>query len=126
MRRRQLIGGLWLFPVLLGFVVGCGSPETTSEPEPVPPFKRKHTVIYEVTGPGKADIHYWNDDGEVHLSKVSLPWRKKVTITGSVPLTLSAMVPGFETPAEPFTCTIVRDGKQVAKESKHLTVTCNS
>ncbi|SCK09588.1 hypothetical protein [Streptomyces sp. WMMB 322] len=125
MQIRKLARGLWILPVVLTLATGCGS--TGAKPgsgETVPPYKKKHTVVYEITGRGKVDIAYQSDKGKVEKSKMSLPWRKKVIVKGDDPLTLSGVIPGFEAPSEPFTCTIERDGKQVAKKSDHLSVSC--
>lgn len=101
---------------------GSDGPLTDEDPSQ----RRPTLAVYEVTGPGTADITYDPGDGpEVTEEEVELPWRKEVTVDNRLDLTVTAIVPGFDVNSEPFTCRIILDGEEIAQESELHAVTCH-
>jgi hypothetical protein len=80
----------------------------------------KHTVVYEVSGDGKA-IVTWLAPGGPRPDQVSLPWREEVTVDrGSFLATVFALQ--FE--GGTIGCRVLVDGKEVAHDSADNAVTC--
>ncbi|MFI1193145.1 MmpS family transport accessory protein [Micromonospora sp. NPDC020750] len=68
----------------------------TAGPAPV-------TVVYEVTGGGRADVAYFDADSDlIHVDSAKLPWRTTIRTNGQSRVMVEATRPYDET--EPLTC----------------------
>lgn len=92
-----------------------------------------HTVVYAVTGTGRASaIAYYTvsggQSGQSTLTDRALPWSKTVTVRGTLTTASSVLtVIGQHAGSGSISCTITLDGKVVAKqtgEGKGSTAQC--
>jgi hypothetical protein len=91
---------------------------------------KAHTVVYTITGTGKADIQYFQIDGSgndqtLHANAQTLPWTKTVTIKGDFSSFDVTASPTDFTSNSKLSCTLTVDGKQVSSDTAGSIVTCD-
>ncbi len=101
-------------------------PTGTSPTETSPPPPRAgatDSVVYDVTGEGRAiSIIYIDDDGVVQTEfNVPLPWSKEVSLASSAKQTASVSVANI---GEDVTCTVTVNGTQVSHRTGSILTVC--
>ncbi|MGB3287607.1 MmpS family transport accessory protein, partial [Mycolicibacter algericus] len=93
-------------------------PPTTSTTAGVP-----ETIVYSVTGTGRAlSIAYIDDDGVLKTEfNVALPWSKQVTLTPPATKAAAVTVVNF---GEQITCSLSVDGAQVRQRTGSILTVC--
>lgn len=106
---------------------GSGGTGTTTQPTGVPagneapaqqqPAKpASHTVVYKVTGTGKASLITYTTDGMTSTnqeSDVKLPWTKTITLPADQPLQIAQVMAQGSSQSSKITVEIEVDGKVV-------------
>ncbi len=110
----------------------AGSPgdseSTSSSAKPSsapPPSATPLTLVYEVDGPGKADLDYEISTArDAEEKAVKLPWRKDITVTDTRAAWGLELIATSYDAKSPLTCRIVLDGKVVDTKSDFPMVFC--
>jgi hypothetical protein len=83
---------------------------------------KQHTVVYNVTGKGTADISYYQSDGSgkdvsITENNQKLPWTKTVTVKGDLSgFVVTATVSDFTKTISNMSCELSVDGKVVSTD----------
>ena len=125
------------FWILIGVVVllgGCGAVLAVGTAAVVHEAKKNHTVVYAVTGTGRAtDITYATlqqgngQNGQAQVSNVPLPWTTTITVSGL--LTAFSLSGTLGADGGSLTCSISEDGRQLATTTASgafATASCSS
>ena len=130
MRTRATIAG---FGVLAALAVACSSggddtagPGAQGNPAEAAAGGGERTIVFEVTGPKKADVTYGLNSDQSQETAAKLPWKKAIKSKEAFTIAvLSAQNSG----SGDITCKITIDGK-VAKTNKssgqYSIVTCSA
>lgn len=122
-----------LTAVIAGLAAGCGGSADTPSTQPsesLPSELRDTkplTAIYEVDGPGKADMTYDTGSGpSADDNDAKLPWRKEVTVRDRRSAGLLSVVAMSFDAKSPLTCRIVLDGEVIDEQTDFPGVSCHA
>lgn len=114
-RRGCLIAALVIVAVVIIGAVSCVAIAGSAVKSVDDQSKQQHTVLYEVTGTGKADITYSTDaqGSSAQESGATLPWSKTEQSAGFFRVYTLLAQNGMDSSGGELTCKITVDGKLV-------------